>query len=43
MVEKRAVEEEQKLLTFCSERGLDWDKMTENEREVLIDKLMHED
>jgi hypothetical protein len=41
--EKRTVEGEQRMINLCTERGLDWDKMTEDEREVLIDQLMHED
>lgn len=27
----------------AQERGYDWDTMTEDEREALIDKLVHED
>jgi len=27
----------------CAERALDWDKMSENERESFIDDLVHED
>jgi hypothetical protein len=26
-----------------AERGLDWDKMTENQREAIIDDLVHAD
>jgi hypothetical protein len=28
---------------IAQERGLDWDRMTEEERENLIDDLVHED
>ena len=28
---------------ITQERGLDWDRMTEEERENLIDDLVHED
>lgn len=34
---------EGQLRRLCTERGLDWDKMTEAEREALIDALVHED
>ena len=27
----------------CAERGLDWDTMSEDERESFIDDLVHED
>lgn len=27
----------------CVERGLDWDKMSEDQRESFIDDLVHED
>ena len=27
----------------CAERGLNWDKMSEDERESFIDDLVHED
>ncbi len=31
------------LRRLAAERGLDWDKMTEDQREAFIDDLMHED
>lgn len=31
------------LRRVCAERGLDWDKMSEAERESFIDNLVHED
>jgi len=34
---------EAQLRTVCAARGLDWDKMSEDEREAFIDDLMHED
>ena len=40
--ERRTLAEAQ-LRRLCSERGLDWDKMTEDEREAFIDDLVHED
>jgi len=27
---------------LCAERGLDWDNLTEDERQQLIDELLHE-
>ena len=34
---------EQQLRLICAERGLDWDSMSEIEREAFVDELMHED
>jgi hypothetical protein len=34
---------ESQLKRVSSERGLDWDKMSEDEREAFIDDLLHED
>jgi hypothetical protein len=34
---------EQRLRQVCAERGLDWDRMSENEREVFVDDWLHED
>lgn len=34
---------EDKLRQVCTERGLNWDAMNEDEREDFIDVLMHED
>lgn len=34
---------EAQLRRLCAERGLDWDVMGEDEREVFIDDLIHED
>jgi TRAP-type C4-dicarboxylate transport system substrate-binding protein len=35
-------EGEEQLRRLSAERGLDWDSMTEQEREALIDDLVHE-
>jgi hypothetical protein len=32
----------QRVHALCAERGLDWDSLTEDERERLIDELLHE-
>lgn len=34
---------EQQLRRLCSERGLDWDSMGEEEREAFANELVHED
>jgi len=34
---------EEQLRRACTERGLDWDKMSEDQREALVDDLVHED
>jgi len=33
---------EQQMRRLCAERGLDWDKMSEEEREGFVDELLHE-
>jgi hypothetical protein len=35
-------EGEQQMRRLCAERGLNWDTMTEEERESLVDDLIHE-
>ena len=35
--------DESQIRRVCAERGLDWDKMSEDERESFIDDLIHED
>ncbi len=40
---ERRSQAEGQLRRLCNERGLDWDKMTEDEREGFIDSLVHED
>jgi hypothetical protein len=32
----------ERIRALCTERGLDWDGMAEQERERLIDELLHE-
>jgi hypothetical protein len=34
---------EQQLRIICVERGLNWDNMSEEEREAFVDELVHED
>ena len=34
---------EDKLRQLCAARGLNWDTMTEEEREEVVDNLIHED
>lgn len=41
--EETATEGEQQLRRLCAERGRDWDRMSEEEREVFVDDLIHED
>ena len=39
----RMVYAEEQLRRVCAERGLNWDMMSEEEREAFIDDLVHED
>lgn len=32
-----------RMRALCAERGLDWDSLAEDERERLIDELLHAD
>ncbi|KAB8317682.1 hypothetical protein SD81_020680 [Tolypothrix campylonemoides VB511288] len=41
--EERVTRGEQEMRRITAERGLDWDKMSEEEREAFVDDLMHED
>jgi hypothetical protein len=41
--EERMKYAEEQLRRICAERGLNWDKMSEEEKEALIDDLIHED
>lgn len=34
---------EAQLRRLCAQRGLDWDALSEDEREAFIDDLIHED
>lgn len=33
---------DQRIRALCAERGLDWDALSEDERQRLIDDLLHE-
>ena len=41
--ETTVTEGEQQLRRLCAERGRDWDRMNEEEREAFVDDLIHED
>ncbi|MFM2062324.1 MAG: hypothetical protein RLZZ507_1994 [Cyanobacteriota bacterium] len=41
--ESRMEYAENQLRNLCTERGLNWDTMSEDERESFIDDLVHED
>lgn len=41
--EQAAIDGEKDLRRLAAERGLHWDSMSEDEREKLVDVLMHED
>ena len=41
--EARIDRAETQLRQLCVDRGLDWDTMTEAERESFVDDLIHED
>jgi hypothetical protein len=32
----------QRMRQLCAERGVDWDSLSEDERQQLVDKLLHE-
>jgi hypothetical protein len=34
---------DKRIRALCAERGLDWDSLAWEEREQLVDKLLHED
>jgi hypothetical protein len=34
---------EQDIRRVCNERGLDWERLTEEQREDLVDDLVHEE
>ena len=34
---------EDQLRRLCAEQGLNWDSMSEDDREIFIDDLIHED
>ena len=33
---------EQRMQALCAERGLNWDSLTEHQREQVIDSVLHE-
>lgn len=33
----------ERIREIASERGIDWDRLSEEEREALIDEMVHED
>lgn len=41
--EERTRFAEAQLRRQCAERGLDWDRMSEAQREEFVDRLLHED
>ena len=43
MVGKMRAEGDQQMRRLCSERGLEWDRLTDEERINLVDDLIHED
>ena len=40
--EERIQFAEAQLRRLCAERGRDWDKLSDDERELFIDELVHE-
>ena len=34
---------DQRIRAMCVERGIDWDRLGEHERERLVDELLHEE
>jgi len=41
--EETLTQGEQQMRRLCAERGLDWDSMSEEEREAFVDELLHEE
>ena len=41
--EARMADAEAQFRRLCAERGLNWDTMTESERENFVDDVIHED
>ena len=41
--DERMQSAETQIRRLCAERGRNWDQMSEDEREVFIDELVHED
>ena len=40
--EETLTQGEQQFRRLCAERGLDWDSISEDEREAFVDDLLHE-
>jgi hypothetical protein len=40
--QRTIAEGERQMRHLCAERGLNWDAMTEEEREAFVDDLIHE-
>ncbi len=40
-IDEKSKREEQQLRAISSERGLDWDKLSEDDRDVLARKFLH--
>jgi hypothetical protein len=40
--EQRLLDGEEQLRRASAERGLDWDRLSEDEREAFVDGLLHE-
>ena len=41
--EERILNAEERLRRISAERGLEWDNMSEDQREAFVDDLLHED
>jgi hypothetical protein len=41
--DERLQQGEAELRRRCAERGLDWDRLSENEREEFVNRLLHEE
>lgn len=41
--EKTLTEGEQQMRRLCAERGRDWDTLSDDDREALVDEIIHED
>lgn len=41
--DQRMAAVEARIRRICAERGLDWERMSEEERESFVDDLVHED
>lgn len=41
--DERLHEGEAQLRRLCVERGLNWDRLSEDEREEFVDRLLHEE